>query len=98
DLDLLASDNVVEQAEDPRLDLRGGQFSGHAVILLVFQRPRHCGGRRSIAARAPSRASSVSLATLRMVSPKRMASTIERCCERTATSLIARWARGAART
>ena len=61
----------------------------------VAQRPRHSGGRRSAAARPPSAASSVAAATLRMVSPKRIASSIGRCCERTATSFVARCASGA---
>ena len=64
----------------------------------VAQRPRHSGARPSAAARPPSAASSVAAATLRIVSPKRMASRLGRCCERTATSFVARAASGAART
>ena len=59
------------------------------------QAPRHDGGRPSAAAVRASAASSVWLATLRMVSPKRTASIhgIERV--RCATSFVARTARGA---
>ncbi len=39
DLDLLARSDLVEQAEDRRLRLRGGQNSGHVVILVTIPRP-----------------------------------------------------------
>ena len=50
--------------------------------LTRVQRACHSGARPSAAARPPSAASSVAAATLRIVSPKRIASSIGRCCDR----------------
>jgi len=59
-------------------------------------RPFHSGGRRSAAARIPSAASSVAPATLRIVSPQRIASSMGSVRLRTAISFVARAASGAA--